>query len=92
MNSMYQVDWVQKLLMQIKECLRQSSDWLGIDPSKPQKILDYACGNGTVSLVSIDSLHPGPGLQLLLILLLGKHADTHHRDYWTVFHLQSFEE
>ncbi|TPX07909.1 uncharacterized protein E0L32_010364 [Thyridium curvatum] len=55
MNSMYQVDWVQKLLMQIKECLRQNSDWLGIDPSKPQTILDYACGNGTVSLGLLDS-------------------------------------
>jgi hypothetical protein len=56
MASMYEVGWVKKLLDQIKACLKQNSDWLGIDPSKPQRILDYACGNGTVSAVSLTDL------------------------------------
>jgi SAM-dependent methyltransferase len=49
MDAMYKLPWVQKLLAQIKGCLEQNSDWLGIDATKPQRILDYACGNGTVS-------------------------------------------
>jgi hypothetical protein len=56
MASMYQVEWVQNLLRQIKDCLRQNSDWLGIDAAKPQRILDYACGNGTVSAVSTNAI------------------------------------
>lgn len=55
MDSMYQVEWVQKLLSQIQDCLRQNSSWLGIDTSKPQRILDYACGNGTVSTALLGS-------------------------------------
>lgn len=52
MRSMYQVDWVKKLLSQIQECLQHNSDWLGIEADKPQRVLDYACGNGTVTTVS----------------------------------------
>ncbi|KAL4741679.1 S-adenosyl-L-methionine-dependent methyltransferase [Aspergillus similis] len=48
-GPLYQEAWIQKLLGQIQTCLQTNSDWLGIDPSRPQRILDYACGNGTVS-------------------------------------------
>lgn len=46
---MYQMEWVQKLIRQIQHCLQSNSAWLGIDRSKRQRVLDYACGNGTVS-------------------------------------------
>jgi len=52
MDSMYQAPWVQKLLGQIKDPLKQNSGWFGPDPSKPQRILDSGCGNRTVSSVS----------------------------------------
>lgn len=58
MSSMYQVEWVQKLLVQIRDCLKQNSDLLGVDASKPQRILDYACGNGPVSIVSTTISRP----------------------------------
>jgi SAM-dependent methyltransferase len=35
-----------------------NSDWLGIDPSRPQCILDYACGDGTVSSVRPVTIYP----------------------------------
>ncbi|KAJ9629480.1 hypothetical protein H2203_001854 [Taxawa tesnikishii (nom. ined.)] len=46
---MYDLEWVQKLIRQIRQCLQTNSAWLGVAPKKPQRILDYACGNGTVS-------------------------------------------
>ncbi|KAF2183040.1 S-adenosyl-L-methionine-dependent methyltransferase [Zopfia rhizophila CBS 207.26] len=48
-GPMYQMEWVQKLIRQIQHCLQTNSAWLGIDQSKRQRVLDYACGNGTVS-------------------------------------------
>ncbi|KAK0656911.1 S-adenosyl-L-methionine-dependent methyltransferase [Cercophora newfieldiana] len=46
---------VQKLLGQIQDALRHHSEWLGLDASKPQRILDYGCGNGTVSTALLNS-------------------------------------
>ena len=51
-GPLYQEEWVQKLLQQIRDFLQTNSDWLGIDQSKRQRVLDYAAGNGTVSSVS----------------------------------------
>jgi len=53
---MYLKAWVQKLIQQIQHFLHAQAEagWLDIDPSKPQKVLDYACGNGKVSGVSIE--------------------------------------
>jgi ubiquinone/menaquinone biosynthesis C-methylase UbiE len=47
---MYMKPWVQKLIQQIQQFLQAQAKagWLDIDPSKPQRVLDYACGNGTV--------------------------------------------
>lgn len=52
-GPMYQEPWVQKLIQQIQHFLQAQAEagWLDIDQSKPQRILDYACGNGTVSSV-----------------------------------------
>ncbi|KAL4762585.1 uncharacterized protein BDW70DRAFT_158563 [Aspergillus foveolatus] len=41
-GPLYQEAWTQKLLRQIQACLQINSDWLGIDPSRSQRILDYA--------------------------------------------------
>ncbi|KAK6083291.1 methyltransferase [Seiridium cupressi] len=46
---MYQNPFIQKLLQFTEEFLRTNVDSLGIDRSKQQRILDYACGNGTVA-------------------------------------------
>ncbi|KAF5860131.1 hypothetical protein ETB97_001989 [Aspergillus alliaceus] len=48
-SPLYQDTWVQKLLQHIQDFLQVNSDWFGIDPFLPQRVLDYACGNGTVS-------------------------------------------
>ncbi|KAE8396674.1 hypothetical protein BDV23DRAFT_177669 [Aspergillus alliaceus] len=48
-SPLYQETWVQKLLQHIQDFLQVNSDWFGIDPFLPQRVLDYACGNGTVS-------------------------------------------
>lgn len=49
---MYELEWVQKLIRQIQHCLQMNSSWLGINQTEPQRVLDYACGDGTVSTVS----------------------------------------
>jgi hypothetical protein len=48
---MYMKPWVQKLILQIQQFLQAQAKagWLDIDQNKPQRVLDYACGNGTVS-------------------------------------------
>jgi SAM-dependent methyltransferase len=51
---MYKMSWVQQLIQQTQRHLQQNSVWLGLDPQKPQRVLDYACGHGTVSI----ALHP----------------------------------
>jgi len=53
---MYHKEWVQKLIRQIQQCLQTNSDWLGIDRNVSQRVLDYACGNGTVSSVSDQNI------------------------------------
>lgn len=50
---MYELDWIKELLRQIRRFLQSEKSWLGIDENKKQRILDYACGNGTVSSVRI---------------------------------------
>lgn len=54
-GPMYKVEWVQKLLKQIANLLQTNDSWLGIDRSKPVRILDYACGHGTVSSALFDA-------------------------------------
>lgn len=53
---MYLEPWVQKLIQQITQLLQAQAEagWLEIDPSTPQRVLDYACGNGTVSGVMTE--------------------------------------
>jgi hypothetical protein len=48
---MYMKPWVQKLILQIQQFLQAQAKagWLDIGQNKPQRVLDYACGNGTVS-------------------------------------------
>lgn len=48
---MYKQPWVQALVKQIQDFLVANAVWLGIDPEKEQRVLDYACGHGTISLV-----------------------------------------
>ncbi|RYP67899.1 hypothetical protein DL770_008530 [Monosporascus sp. CRB-9-2] len=48
-GHLYKEEWVKKLLRQIEDFLQTESDWLGVSKSEPQRVLDYACGNGTVS-------------------------------------------
>lgn len=53
---MYLEPWVQKLIQQIQQLLQAQAEtgWLEIDQSTPQRVLDYACGNGTVSGVMMN--------------------------------------
>jgi SAM-dependent methyltransferase len=46
---MYEMPWVQQLIHQTQHHLIENSLWLNLTPSKPQRIVDYACGHGTVS-------------------------------------------
>jgi hypothetical protein len=50
--------WVHDLQSQISEFLTGNMDWIGVQlpPSengRPTKLMDYACGNGIVSRVSL---------------------------------------
>jgi len=64
---MYLKPWVQKLIQQIRQSLQAQTeaDWVDIDRRKPQRVLDYACGNGTVSGVSIEPDPAGPKVSLI---------------------------
>ncbi|KAJ5503701.1 hypothetical protein N7463_006575 [Penicillium fimorum] len=58
-QDVFKAKWVQDLQNQISEFLTGGVDWIGIRPptddNSPQtKLMDYACGNGTVSRY----LHP----------------------------------
>ena len=53
---MYCQEWVQSLIDQIQQFLQENYEWLGIEADGSQRVLDYACGNGTVSRVSSDEL------------------------------------
>jgi hypothetical protein len=59
--------WVQKLILQIQQFLQAQAEagWLEIDQNKPQRVLDYACGNGTVSGVRPKSKPSSPDLTLI---------------------------
>ena len=49
---MYKEEWVQQLIRTIQTYLVDNHAWVDINPSKAQRVLDYACGHGTVSGVS----------------------------------------
>ncbi|OQE38986.1 hypothetical protein PENCOP_c007G02592 [Penicillium coprophilum] len=58
-QDVFKAKWVQDIQAQIAEFLTGSVDWIGIqsptgDNSRQTKMMDYACGNGTVSRY----LHP----------------------------------
>ncbi|KAM0713944.1 hypothetical protein Q7P37_010907 [Cladosporium fusiforme] len=57
-GPMYTKPWVQKLIQQIQQVLHAQAEagWLDIDQIMPQRVLDYACGNGTVSRALLKSL------------------------------------
>lgn len=55
-GPMYHQPWVQNLIRQIQEFLQANYEWLDIDQTSNQRVLDYACGNGTVSGVRYSSL------------------------------------
>ena len=48
---MYKQPWVQAMVKQIQDFLVANAEWIGIEPSREQRVLDYACGHGTISLV-----------------------------------------
>lgn len=52
-DKMYKELWVQKLTRQISDHLRSNLTWLGIGESSSAsvRLLDYACGTGSVSKV-----------------------------------------
>ena len=56
MGEMYKEEWVQNLVRQIQDYIVLNSGWLGIDKSSSKYILDYACGDGTVSKVSAETV------------------------------------
>lgn len=39
------------MVKQIQGFLVANAEWIGIDPGREQRVLDYACGHGTISLV-----------------------------------------
>lgn len=49
---MYKEKWVQDLIQQLKDFVASNHPWLGLEADKEQRVLDYACGNGTISEVS----------------------------------------
>ena len=53
----FTIPWVRELIEQISKYLRENAEWIGIPSQEATKdraikLLDYACGNGTVSMVS----------------------------------------
>ncbi|KAF2160852.1 hypothetical protein M409DRAFT_28732 [Zasmidium cellare ATCC 36951] len=48
-GPMYKEKWVQDLIQQLKDFVGANHSWLGLDVDKKQRVLDYACGNGTIS-------------------------------------------
>jgi 2-polyprenyl-3-methyl-5-hydroxy-6-metoxy-1,4-benzoquinol methylase len=51
-EKMYSQQWVQDQIHKIQTYIRDNRSWVGMDDSSSQRVLDYACGNGTISLVS----------------------------------------
>lgn len=57
---MYGEEWVKDLVKKIQVYLQENKEWLGIDERKEQRVLDYACGHGTISLVSAHTATLAP--------------------------------
>ncbi|KAE8323865.1 hypothetical protein BDV39DRAFT_208382 [Aspergillus sergii] len=58
-NSVFKDKWVHDLQKQISDFLTSNVDWIGIQlPSnnteRQTKLMDYACGNGIISMTYID--------------------------------------
>ncbi|KAL1844732.1 hypothetical protein VTK73DRAFT_1941 [Phialemonium thermophilum] len=50
-DSAYSVPWIRDLCDQIIRFLREKVEWIGLPAGHELKMLDYACGNGTASVV-----------------------------------------
>jgi hypothetical protein len=48
---------VQDGVRKIQAYISSNIDWLGLASNKPQRVLDYACGHGTISLVRVHLLN-----------------------------------
>jgi hypothetical protein len=52
----FEIPWIKDLAELISSSLRNNFDWLGVSQHDGGiKLLDYACGNGIVSMVSFQS-------------------------------------
>ena len=49
---MYNKPWVKAMVKQLQDFVVSNADWLGFTDGTEQRVLDYACGHGTMSLVS----------------------------------------
>ena len=62
--TVFDTPWIQKLCSQISDELRDQVDWIGFpkknteNKEKKIRMLDYACGNGLASRVSLQWLTP----------------------------------
>lgn len=52
-DAMYNEKWVQDLIQQLRDYVGSNYAWLGLDANKAQRVLDYACGDGTMSEVGV---------------------------------------
>lgn len=48
---MYDQQWVKDLVRNIQVYLQHNKGWLSLDETAEQRVLDYACGHGTITLV-----------------------------------------
>ena len=55
---LYEQQWVKDQIGKIQGFIRANIAWLGIASSIGQRVLDYACGHGTISLVSDTTCRP----------------------------------
>ncbi|KAK3691628.1 hypothetical protein LTR37_018507 [Vermiconidia calcicola] len=55
-GAVYSEAWVQDLVLKIQAYLQQNVDWLSIESTKVSRVLDYACGHGTISLALLNTL------------------------------------
>jgi 2-polyprenyl-3-methyl-5-hydroxy-6-metoxy-1,4-benzoquinol methylase len=55
---MYNLEWVQDGIKKIQDFIRTNVAWLGIATAASQRVLDYACGHGTISIVSTEFWRP----------------------------------
>ncbi|KAK5174182.1 uncharacterized protein LTR77_001262 [Saxophila tyrrhenica] len=54
---MYEQQWVKDLVQKLQQeiVVLANKGWLGLDDSKSQRVLDYACGHGTISLALLEA-------------------------------------